>query len=85
MTTYGLTLLRSSIFNDPLIISRQVDGVLVVAEWSITTIRQLKDTIDLIQESGGYVLGVIINKVQVDALISESMMSYSDYYSGKKR
>jgi succinoglycan biosynthesis transport protein ExoP len=73
------------IFNDPLIIARQVDGILVVAEWSVTTMRQLKDTINLIQESGGYALGVIINKVRVDSLISESMMSYADYYSGKKK
>jgi polysaccharide biosynthesis transport protein len=72
------------IFNDPLIIARQVDGVLVVGGWSKTTIRQLKDAIELIQENGGCVLGVIINGVRVDALISESMASYANYYGDSK-
>ena len=71
------------VFNDPLIIARHVDGVMIVAEWSKTTIRQLKNAVDLIQESGGRVLGIIMNKVSVDALISESMTSYAEYYNKK--
>lgn len=73
------------IFSDPLIIAGQVDGVLIVAEWSETTIKQLKDTINLVQESDGHVLGVIINKVRVDRLISASMASYGDYYGDRKQ
>ena len=72
------------IFNDPLIIARQVDGIMIVAEWSKTTTRQLKDTINLISESGGHVLGIIMNKVQVNKLISESMVSYANYYGDIK-
>ena len=71
------------IFTDPLLIAWQVDGVMVIAEWSKTTIKHMKDTIELILESGGNVLGVIINKVRVDALISEPMASYANYYEYK--
>ena len=56
---------------------------LFVAEWSKTTIRQLKNAVDLIQGSGGQVLGIIMNKVSVDALISKSMTSYAKYYNKK--
>jgi succinoglycan biosynthesis transport protein ExoP len=71
------------VFNDPLIIARHVDGVMIVAEWCKTTIKQLKNAVDAIQESGGRVLGIIMNKVSVDALISESMTSYAKYYIKK--
>jgi capsular exopolysaccharide synthesis family protein len=70
----------AGIFSDPLVIASQVDGVIIVAEWSKTTMRQLKDTINLIQKCGGCALGIIINKVPVNALISETMASYADYY-----
>ena len=72
------------IFNDPLLIARQVDGVVVVAEWSKTTIKQLKDTINLIVESGGLVISLIINKVQIDNFVSEAMTSYGKYYKDRK-
>jgi succinoglycan biosynthesis transport protein ExoP len=71
----------AGIFNDPLVLASQVDGVIIVAEWSKTTMRQLKDTLNLIQDSGGSALGVIINKIPVNALISETMASYADYYN----
>ncbi|MEJ2228878.1 MAG: AAA family ATPase [Alphaproteobacteria bacterium] len=72
------------IFTDPLMIAQQVDGVIVIAEWSKTTTRQLNAAIDLIQDCGGDVLGVVLNKVQVDSLISEAMLSYRSYYNEKK-
>lgn len=72
-------------FADALALARKVDGVIIVAEWSKTTRRQVLKTRNLIVQSGGAVLGVIINKVKVDVLISPAMANYQSYYkSGPK-
>jgi polysaccharide biosynthesis transport protein len=69
----------SQLFPDALILAKQVDGFIVIAEWSRTTKRQLKAAQDRISQHGGNILGVIVNKVKVDSLISEAMASYRKY------
>ena len=68
------------LFTDALILASKVDGVIIVAQWSKTTRRQVLSTRDQITKSGGRVLGVIINKVKVDSLISPFMAYYNSYY-----
>jgi Mrp family chromosome partitioning ATPase len=70
----------TQMFADALVLAKQVDGFIIVAEWSKTSKKQLKDTHDLIMRSGGNILGIIVNKVKVDNTISEYMMSYNNYY-----
>lgn len=73
------------IFADALMLVKQTNGVIVVAEWSKTTKRDVMVTIDLIQKSGGKIIGVLMNKVKVDVLISKTMFYYKDYYARKKK
>jgi len=72
-------------FADALALAGKVDGVIIVAEWSKTTRRQVLKTRDLIVQSGGQVLGVIINKVKVDVLISPTMAYYQSYYKNQAK
>jgi len=70
----------AQMFADALVLAKQVDGFILVAEWSKTSKKQLRDTHDLIVRSGGNVLGIIVNKVKVDSVISEYMTSCNNYY-----
>jgi capsular exopolysaccharide synthesis family protein len=75
----------AQMFSDALFLANQAQGTIVVVEWSKTSKRQLKETYELLLRSGGNVLGVVINKVQVDSLISESMAAYRSYYETAQR
>jgi len=72
-------------FADALMLAKQVDGVIIVAEWSKTTKKELISATDLIRRSGGKVMGVLINKVKVDILISRSMAYYKKYYASPRK
>jgi polysaccharide biosynthesis transport protein len=74
----------TQMFADALILAKQVDGFFIVAEWSKTSKKQVKDTYDVIVRSGGNVIGIIINRIVVDDVVSEYMASYRDYYSKPK-
>ncbi len=70
------------VFPDASILAKYTDKVVIVGAWSKTSVKQLKETIELMRNGGGEVAGVIINKVKVDRLISAAMASYKDYYAG---
>jgi polysaccharide biosynthesis transport protein len=70
----------AQLFSDALFLASQADAIIAIAEWSKTSKRQLKETYELLHRSGGKLLGVIINKVEVDSLISDSMSAYKAYY-----
>jgi Mrp family chromosome partitioning ATPase len=72
-------------FADALMLAKQADGVIIVAEWSKTTKKELISATDLIRRSGGKVMGVLINKVKVDILISRSMVCYKKYYARPRK
>jgi len=73
------------IFADALILVRHVDGVIIISEWSRTTGKQLKETRHVVTRSGGNVIGVIVNKVKVDRIISQSMAYYRNYYAKERK
>ena len=73
------------VFADALLLAKLADGVIIVGEWAKTTKRELISTADLIQRSGGKVMGVLINKVKIDVLISRSMVYYDQYYASPKK
>ncbi len=75
----------AQLFPDALILANQVDGVIIVAEWSKSSMKQIRETHELIVRSGGKVLGVIVNKVKVDRLISASMAYYKTYYGDAQK
>lgn len=70
-------------FADALTLAGKVDGVIIVAEWAKSTKREVLNTRGLILQSGGQVLGLIVNKVKVDVLISPSMAYYQNYYKNQ--
>jgi polysaccharide biosynthesis transport protein len=75
----------AQLFSDVLALAPQVDGLIIVAEWSKTTKRQLRQTHEVLVRSGGKVLGTVINKVKVDGLVSESMAAYRHYYDAAEK
>jgi Mrp family chromosome partitioning ATPase/capsular polysaccharide biosynthesis protein len=73
------------VFPDASILAKHADKVVIVGAWSKTSVKQLKETIELMRSGGGEVAGVIINKVKVDRLISAAMASYKDYYADRAK
>jgi uncharacterized protein involved in exopolysaccharide biosynthesis/Mrp family chromosome partitioning ATPase len=75
----------AQMFSDALFLASQADATIIVAEWSKTSRRQMNETCELLLRSGGKVLGAVINKVEVDSLISDSMAAYKAYYQTMQR
>jgi uncharacterized protein involved in exopolysaccharide biosynthesis/Mrp family chromosome partitioning ATPase len=75
----------AQMFSDALFLASQADATIIVAEWSKTSRRQMNETCELLLRSGGKVLGTVINKVEVNSLISDSMAAYKAYYQTLQR
>jgi capsular exopolysaccharide synthesis family protein len=71
---------------DALLLSRLVDGMLVLASTKSTSIRDLHRTFELLQQVQAPVLGTILNRVPVDGgyAYGYGYGYYGSYHSGEK-
>ena len=69
---------------DALIVTRLVDFSIIVTSQNLTKIDNLKRAKLAIENVGGKIAGVVLNKVQVNAKIYESSYYYGDKNSSKK-
>lgn len=75
----------STMVTDSVILSRLVDGVLIVVEQNKSKMDDLKKISKDIKNVGGYIIGVVLNKVSINKKKYESKYYYYGESSNSKR
>ena len=70
---------------DALIIARLVDFSIIVTSQNVTKIEDIKRAKLAIENVGGKIAGVVLNKVQVNAKTYENSYYYGDKKSSSKK
>ncbi|NQU36870.1 MAG: hypothetical protein HQ526_04645 [Actinobacteria bacterium] len=65
--------------SDAAVLSRVVDGTLVVVDAKRTRRRQLADSLEILALAGGKVVGIVLNKS-----MSRKVAAYGEYTSNSK-
>jgi hypothetical protein len=72
--------LENALFTDAVLLSREADGVLLVARWGQTTKAALRATSDLLLQVNARMIGLVVNAYDLSAVPYDRAFR-SEYYA----
>ena len=66
---------------DANVMANKMDGIILVSEYAKTYIRSIRESRDILNKSGGNILGIVLNKINTSEY--GHMMKNFDYYKNQ--